>query len=585
MKDPGARPTSVARDFLVAGWLVQPALNRIARRDVTRHVRSQLMDLLTLLAERAGQVVTRAEIQERVWAGRSVAATVLPRCVAELRDSLEDDVHSPAFIETIPKRGYRLIAPVVDPAQVPLHTRQPAVLVLPFRDLTERSDQQYFCDGLAEQIINALAHVRGLRVIARQSAFLLRDSGSDRAVVGGRVGAQIVVEGSVRRAGNRIRVDVRLTKAATGCYAWVESFEGTDRHLFDLEDRIAIAVAEQLQVEILGYERSAIVRRYTHDVDAHASYLKGLHYWNLRTSEGMRLCRSHFQDAIAKDPRFPLPYTALADGDTMSAFYGFAPAIDALAEARRLLDRALTLDSELAQAHASLGFTTLLEQWDMSVSEPSFKRALALNPNYAVAYVWYALGLAWHGRIEQASDALERAYVADPLSPLLGTTRGVLLSLLDRYEEASRQHQEVLEVSPDYTLAHLHLSRAFLALGDYDGAARHAARVRELGMPASGIALAGMAHARAGRKEAAETSRRLLLNAQRTGYVAPILVAALHFALGDRDRAIHWLADSQRLHDPLLVPFVREPHTARWLSSLDVQAFMPPRFAPIPGPA
>jgi TolB-like protein len=349
---PKASDKRAKNDFLVGGWLVRPPLNEISTAGVTRRLRSQLMDFLVLLAERAGEVISKDEILEEVWQGRFVTESVLPRCVAELRELLGDEVECSTFIETIPKRGYRLIAPVVDRTDLPAKTRQPSVLVLPFRDLSEKKDQQFFCDGLCEQIINSLTGVAGLRVIARSSAFLLDKVSSDLSRLGTHIHVDKILEGSVRKAQHRIRITLELTDTATQSYVWSESYEGRISSIFELQDRITQAVITQMKVELLDREKDRVARRPTNNLEAHTCYLKGLYHWNQRTREGFILSRQCFEAAIQNDPGYTLPYVALANSYSIAAFYGFARPDKCFPEAKRLVGRAdAPVPSRLRPAH------------------------------------------------------------------------------------------------------------------------------------------------------------------------------------------------------------------------------------------
>ena len=552
---------------------MRPSLNEISRRGASRRLRRQLMDLLVLLADRAGRVVSREEILQEIWKRRFVAETVLHRSIAELRDSLDDDREHPVFIETIPKRGYRLVAPVLNSTAALVKTRQPSVLVLPFRDLSEKGDQQYFCDGLAEQIINALARVRGLRVIARSSAFRVRREAADLSEIKKLVNVDLVLEGSVRKAGDQIRITVELIDVAGECYMWSECYDRTAGSILDLQGEIALGIVEKLRVELLAHERNGVVKRHTEDVEAHTSYLKGLYYWNQRTREGTRLSRQCFEQAIQQDPGYALPYVALANSYSIAAFYGLAPAGKCFPEARRLAGRALEIDPGLGESQAALGFIAFLYDWDWPASEACFKQALALNPNYSTAYAWYALCLSWAGQPERAADTLERAYVSDPLSPLLATTRGVLLYQQEQYEPACRQFRQVLEVDSDYTLAHAHLSRTLIALGEYDQAVAHATKAA-IGLPVA-LLWAGFAHARAGRRAEAGAILSQVLEAFGKDCFSPVLIGYLYLALHDSERALHWFAEARRLRDPLLPQVRSDPLASEVHSAAEVLTMSP----------
>jgi TolB-like protein/tetratricopeptide (TPR) repeat protein len=516
------------------------------------------MDILVLLASRAGQVVSRDQILDQIWKSRHVAESVLPRCIAELREALGDDPGRPSYVETIPKRGYRLIAPAADSAGVPSDAKRPSVLVLPFRDLSEKGDQQYFCDGPAEQIINSLTRVRGLRVIGRNSAFLLRGDVRDLTRIKTRIDVDKILEGGVRKAGEQIRVTVELLDVAGECYVWSRSYEGTTGDIFNLQDEIALTVVEKLKLDLLDTERTRVAKRHTNDVEAHTWYWKGLLYWNQRTGEGIRLSRECFETAIRQDPGYALPYVALANSHSAAGLYSMVHPAECFSEARRLVHKALALAPNLAEAHAALGWTTFLSDWDWPAAEASFRLALGLSPNYSTTCVWYALALSWVGRPDEAAGILERACVSGPLSPLLAVTRGVLLYQQERFQAARDQFRGVLQVESNFSLAHFHLGRVLVAAGDFERAAEHARNAIALGFPPAAIVLA-FAHAKAGRGSAAKAVLDETLARSRTEYVSPAAIAYMYLALGEPANARHWLADAGRLRDPLLLQIRSDP--------------------------
>jgi len=549
--------------------MVRPAGDEISRQGTTRHLRRQLMDLLVLLAGRAGQVVSRDEILQAIWGTRFVAGSVLPRCISELRELLGDDPEFPTFVETIPKRGYRLIAPVVDSSEGPLKTRQPSVLVLPFRDLSATQDQQYFCDGLSEQIINSLTRLPGLRVIARTSAFQFRGDRPDLPRIMSHLHAEKILEGSVQKADGQFRITVRLIDTDTGSYVWSQSYEGTTRNVFDLQDEITLRVVAELRVGLLDRERDGLARRHTDNERAHDWYLKGLYHWNQRTREGIIHSRLCFEEALREDPAYALPYVALANSHNIAGFYGMAPPERCYPEARRLVGRALEMDPDLAEAHAALGFMAFLYDWDWPAGQACFKRALVLSPSYSTTYVWYALCLSWEGQPEEAAVTLERAYLSDPLSPLVATTRGVLLFEQEEFQAAQHQLRQVLQVEQNYPLAHLHLGRALAAAGEFDQAAAHAKSAMVLG-PSCGGALLVLACARAGRTTEARTVLGELLEKYQTDYVSPVMLAYAHFGLGELDNARRWLAEALERRDPLLPQLRRDPLVREVGSALEL---------------
>jgi TolB-like protein len=270
------RSIALRADFRLGEWLVQPSLDRISKGATVTHLRPRLMDLLVFLAQNAGRVVGKDEIIGTVWERRFLAESVLTRSVADLRRLLSDDAEEPRFIETVPKRGYRLIVPVLEessPAKSAV--AYPSVAVLPFTNMTAGEDQQYFCDGLAEELTNALTRLRGLRVIARTSAFAFKGKAMDVRQIGRQLSVGAVVEGGVQRSADRLRITVQLIDATDGSHLWSDRFDRGASDIFAIQDEIARAVAAALSIRLLGDEETRLVRRHAQDLESHDLYLRG----------------------------------------------------------------------------------------------------------------------------------------------------------------------------------------------------------------------------------------------------------------------------------------------------------------------
>jgi TolB-like protein len=316
-------PGSSDADFRLGGWLVQPSLGRISGVQGAIHLRPLLMDLLGLLARNAGRPVTKEEISRTIWGKRFLAESALTRLVAELRHILGDDSENPRFVETIPKRGYRLIAPVsVEGSAAP----GPSIAVLPFTDMAQAKDQEYFCDGLAEELTNALTRVRGLRVIARTSAFAFKGKALDAREIGRQLNVSAVVEGGVQRSADRLRVTVQVINAADGSHLWSERFDRRASDIFAIEDEIAQALVAGLGVKLLGDEASALIPRHTEDLEAHDLYLRGRYIAARRTPNAYAQAIRYFRQALARDPGYSVAYAALGACYCGSGFVSYLAA-------------------------------------------------------------------------------------------------------------------------------------------------------------------------------------------------------------------------------------------------------------------
>lgn len=331
-----------------------------------------------------------------------------------------------------------------------------SLAVLPFRNIGGDRENEYFCEGLAEDLLNVLSRVEGLRVAARSSAFVFRDGAGDVRMIGEKLNVANVLEGSVRKTNGRLRIAVRLVDTADGYQRWTEVFDRAQDDIFRIQDEISHAVFDALHVEVYGAKRPHVAPG-TRDVKAYNLYLMGRHQFHKRTETSLRSALRFFEQATERDPDFALPYTGLADSYSLLSAsgegYGQLPIDEAIALAAPMVVRALELDPRLAEAHASRGFLERLRE-DPSAAEDALRRALELNPDYSMAHAWLGLTLTDLGRLQEAHAEYQRAYDADPLSPIIATNLGFSLLKLGRIDAARECYERVLEIAPEFTVAH-----------------------------------------------------------------------------------------------------------------------------------
>jgi len=358
---------------------------------------------------------------------------------------------TPEGVQRTPAEAVGANQPVALPAPP-----QRSLAVLPFRNIGGDRDNEYFCEGLAEDLLNVLSRVEGLRVAARSSAFAFRDGLSDVRTIGEKLNVATVLEGSVRKSNGRLRITVRLLDTADGFQRWTEVFDREQGDIFKIQDEISRAVFDALHVEVYGAKRPRIVPG-TRDIEAYNLYLMGRHQFHKRTEESLRSAVRFFEQATERDPGFALPYTGLADSwSLLSASgegYGQMPVEEAIARAAPLVEKALELDPNLAEAHASRGFLDRLRE-DSAGAERALRRALELNPDYSMAHAWLGLTLTDLGRLREARAEYERAYEADPLSPIIGSNLGFALLKSDELDAAREHFHRVMEIAPEFTVAH-----------------------------------------------------------------------------------------------------------------------------------
>ena len=536
-------PANPRAAFHLGDWLVEPDLDRIGRGPLVRHLRPRLMDLLVFLAEHAGQPVTKDQILELVWRQQFVAESVLSRSIADLRRLLDDDAEHPRYIETIPKRGYRLVASVTARAASPAPSsgsapHRPSIVVLPFVDMAAGHDQDYFCDGLAEELTNGLAQLPGLRVVARTSAFAFKGRSIDVRDIGRELNVAVVLEGGVQREGSRLRVTVQLIDVSDGCHIWSERFDRTAGGIFEIEDEIVGAVVEALKVRLLDGRGARPMAGRTLDPAAHDLYLKGRHWAARRSADALPQALRLFEQAVEIDPGYAAAHAAIGECHAVSGFMSIARPRDTFPLARKSAERALAIDPALAEGHAVLGHESGMFEWRWGDAEACFQRALELSPGYALARVWYSHLLAASGRFEEGIAQTERACECDPLSPTIQTTLGLALYYAGLFERAADRYQEVLRVDPSFALARFHLGRLYAVQGRFAEACEQLEQAAE-GAPIALGFLAGACRLLGRDRRAAESVARLERLAK-SRYVGPM--AWFGANMGDRDAQLSWLA-------------------------------------------
>jgi TolB-like protein len=316
-------------------------------------------------------------------------------------------------------------------------SKAPSIAVLPFTDMSPQKDQEYFCDGMVEELIDALAKLGGLRVASRTSAFQYKKATRDVREIGRRLGVRTVLEGSVRKAGSRLRVTAQLVNVADGYHLWSDKYHRDLEDIFAVQDEISLAIVERLKVRLLGGEKEKLVKRYTQNQEAYNLYLKGRYFWNRRYELGMKKSLEYFQRAIEKDPDYPLPYVGIADSYGILGFLEFLRPDEAFSQGRAALSRALEYDPSLGEAHASKGWFHFCYDWDWTSAEREFKKAIELSPEYASAHEWYAVFLMAMCRFEESIAVARRARELDPLSLIVNGVVGVTYMFIRQYDRGN----------------------------------------------------------------------------------------------------------------------------------------------------
>jgi serine/threonine-protein kinase len=412
-------------------------------------------------------------------------------------------------------------------------TDDKSIAVLPFLNMSADADNQYFSDGLAEELINALMSLPGLHVASRTSSFRFRGRDTDIKEIGHQLRVVTVLEGSVRRAGNRLRVTAQLTSVADGYHLWSERYDREMADVFAIQDDIVAAIVKAIAPALGGVAKTA-VKRSTENVEAYELYLKGRHYWHQRTSSALQLAARLFEQVIALDPDYALAYAGLADCYSIDRVYGWFPADTAQPPAREAVARAMALDPGLAEVHSAQALYTMYFERHWRGAIDQLKRAIALNPRLAIAHAYLGMCLACDGRVAEAVVAGEQAIALEPLSPLVHYLRAASLSFVGRFADAEGASRRVLELQGDSFLGWTFLSLALVGQGRFAEAVGTAERLLTSSPSALWIGVTGLVYAKAGRTADA---RRLLAElderAMRGEYIAPFGPLAIQVGLGD----------------------------------------------------
>jgi TolB-like protein/DNA-binding SARP family transcriptional activator len=455
--------------------------------------------------------------------------------------------------------GHELPSRAIPPASGE-RLRDRSIAVLAFADMSPARDHEWFSEGITDEIINALGRLDGMRVAARTSAFGLKNRDLDVREIGSLLGVAHVLEGSVRRADDRLRVTVLLISTADGYRLWSRTFERDLRDVFAVQDEIAQAVVETLRLQLADRSESRLVVAPTDDLEAYSLYLQGRHFWSTRTPQGLARGLELFQQAIERDPGFARAYVGLADSHSLLVTGGAVPPREGYERARAAAEHALALDPSLGEAHAALGLVMLYSERDWQAAGARFALARQLTPGYATGRHWYAMYLAYQGRFEEAMLELEQARQLDPLSPAILTAAGSVQYYARRYGEAVAHHRAALAIDPNFWPAHLQLGAAYLQQGratEAMNAVREAERL-SAGHPLP-TALLGYAYAVSGRGSEARLVAAALENGRRERYVSPAYLAAIHVGLGEHERAFEWLARAEEERDDWMIYLAVEP--------------------------
>jgi len=591
----------------------------------------QPFQVLAVLVQRPGELVTREELHSKLWPADTFVDFDhgLNNAIARIREVLDDSSATPRYVETIPRRGYRFIADIrllepltpavaqvlipadeiarsdASPRSVPPPARSfysrhrrgllaavavlvifalglrywsrsgksvkqatiSSLAVLPFKNLSGDPSQEYFADGMTEAIIGRLSAIHDLRVISRTSVMSFKDTKLSLPEIAGKLHVDAMVEGSVIRDGNRIRVHAQLIRAASDEHFWSEEYDHELKDVLTLQSDVAQSIARKVEVTVTGKERKGLIAARSVSPEVYENYLKG-EFGNINTRADIEQSVAYYEQAIAKDPTFAPAYVGLAIAyDHLGDLPEDVPPDEVLPKKISAARKALELDPGLATPHAYLA-DTYQEQWQWAEAEAEYKRALELNPNDPAAHLGFADWLLCQGRMEEALTWSERARELDPVG-VTGLSNGWILFNLRRYNDAIRELRSVIAVHPDYATAHWFLGFALMATGQLDEAITALKKAASLTDDSS--ALLGTlvrAYAQAGNRKEARKLLDELKRRQQEGHVPAAAFVEAYLGLGETDQAFVWLERAYQEHsrvmqilkvNPLVDPIRRDP--------------------------
>ena len=571
-------------------------------------LQEQPFQVLAMLVGHPGEVVTREELQKKLWPADTFVDFDhgLNKAISKIREALGDSAESPRFVETVARRGYRFLADVktadaapVGGAEAAAETRRAeevreepeltgkaatgrravpnlawkisafvllvvvaslaawkfspwsrrplgirSLAVLPLESLSNDASQDYFADGMTDELISDLGQISALRVISRTSVMAYKHARKPLPEIARELNVDAVVEGTVLRSGDQVRITAQLIDASSDKHLWSQSYEGELKDTLALQNGVARAIAEQIRINLNPQEQAALKSVKVVNPEAYVSYLKGRYFWNKRTADGLKAALAYFNQAIEEDPKYAQAYSGLADtyallGDWQ---YGVMTPKEALPKAKAAAVKALELDSTLGEAHNSLAFCLDGFDWDLDAGEKEFRRAIELNPGYASAHHWYAWHLSLLGRYDEGIAEMKKAENLDPLSLIINADLAELLVLAHSYDESIRQSRKTIEMDTNFAAAHNQLGQAFLQEHRNDDAVAELQKAVQLseGSPTC-IANLARAEVASGRRGEAEKLLSELEKRSSPGYSHASEIATIYVALGNKDEAMNWL--------------------------------------------
>jgi TolB-like protein/DNA-binding winged helix-turn-helix (wHTH) protein/Flp pilus assembly protein TadD len=613
-------PAAVARILHFGVFEVDLKACELRKHGLRLKLPEQPFQVLVVLLEKPGEIITREELRNRLWPGDTFVDFDhgLNNAVMRLREVLGDASENPRFVETIPRRGYRFIAPVagsalpepttteseVESGPVPVANASPTVeragvadtaqaagirrrpvtirfailitailalagllgaglfhytragapdsnrvqnkslIVLPIENLSGDKDQEYFADGMTDDLIANLAKIRSLRVISRSTAMAYKGTRKPMSQIASELNVDAVFEGTVLRVGDRVRITAELVQVSTDRHLWAETYESQMGDILALQNRVSSAIVNEIRINLTPEDQERLARNPAVAPEGYENYLKGRYYWNKRSDENLTRAIGYFEQATKQDPRYALAYAGLSDCYAIisAEIFGTMPASETAPKAKAAALKALEIDPTLSEAETSLATVKFNYDWDWSGAAAGFAKSIEDNPSYATAYQRYSLYLMAMGRTEDSVEQIDKARELDPLSISINFSLGWRFYMARQYDRAIQQLRNTLEMDPSYELPHLVLGLSYAEKRDFGHAIPELRKAVELshGTPLMVSALANV-DARSGNKAEAEKLLADLSAESKRQYVSPYYFAVVYAGLGRPEEAINWL--------------------------------------------
>lgn len=571
---------------------LEPGTCELRNAGLVVRLQPQPCRVLAMLVSRAGRLVSREEIQKEIWGGQTFVdfEQGLNFCIRHIRSALGDTACTPRYIETLPRRGYRFIAPVDGSVALrPDHRRnvettvnKVRLAVLPFENLSSDPKHDYFADGMTDALITELAQISGLRVISRTSVMRFKGARKPLPEIAHELNVEAAVEGSVLPAGDRVRVTAQLIEVSSDRYVWAESYERDLQEILALQRKLARAIARGIRVRLTPQEHARLANARILSPEVYQAYLKGRYHWNRRTEEALKKAVSCFEQAIALDASYAPAYAGLADSYGLLAYYSHLSPDEAFPRAKAAIQHALEIDDGAAEAHTSLGYITQMYEWNWSEAEREFKRAVELNPSYATGHHWHATYRMMVGQFDEAIEEIRRAQELDPLSLIINTTVGSILYCARQYDRTIEQCRKTIELDDNFPAPHSYLGRAYLQQSRPDEAIIEFQKALQFsGRSPRFIEELAYAHGVAGNHQKARELLNELNALSERRYVSPYYLSLVHLGMGDTGKAFDHLVQAIKGRsaelvwlkvDPRLDPLRKYPRFTEMLHQIGLHS-------------